>query len=49
MDTTNLIENAAVIIETINRLKPSVVKGKYLQSLTLSSTMGPAIKVKIEK
>ncbi|MCK5867082.1 MAG: 50S ribosomal protein L1 [Mycoplasmataceae bacterium] len=49
MDTKNLIENAAVIIETINKLKPSVVKGKYLQSLTLSSTMGPAIKIKLDK
>ncbi|MCK5807254.1 MAG: 50S ribosomal protein L1 [Mycoplasmataceae bacterium] len=48
MDTKSLLENASLIIETIQKLKPSVVKGKYLQSLTLSSTMGPAIKVKFE-
>ena len=49
MDIKKLLENATIIIDTIKKLKPSVVKGKYLETLTLSSTMGPAIKIKIEK
>ena len=49
MDSEKLLENAILIVDTIQKLKPSVVKGKYLQSLTLSTTMGPAIKIKLEK
>ena len=49
MDDAKLIENAELIIETITKLKPSAVKGSYMQTLTLSSTMGPAIKIKLSK
>ena len=40
-----LKENLTVILETLNRLKPSTAKGKYWKSLTISSSMGPGIKI----
>ena len=49
MDDAKLIENAKLIIETISKLKPTAVKGTYMQTLTLATTMGPAIKIKLDK
>lgn len=40
-----IAENAAEIIATLNRLKPSSAKGTYIRSITLSSTMSPAVTV----
>jgi large subunit ribosomal protein L1 len=40
-----LLENYAAVIEELIRAKPSVAKGRYLRSITLSSTMGPGVKV----
>ncbi len=40
-----LTENARVMIETLLRLKPASAKGTYMKSVTLSTTMGPGIKV----
>jgi large subunit ribosomal protein L1 len=40
-----LLENYATVIEELNRAKPSAAKGRYLRSITLSSTMGPGVKV----
>jgi large subunit ribosomal protein L1 len=40
-----LTENAKVMIETLLRLKPASAKGTYMKSVTLSTTMGPGIKV----
>ena len=47
MDLNKLLENAQFIIDSIKKLKPSSVKGTYIQTLTVSSTMGPGIKIKI--
>lgn len=38
-------ENVVALLETLQRLKPSTAKGKYFKSVTLSSTMGPGIRV----
>ncbi|HEX7359519.1 MAG TPA: 50S ribosomal protein L1 [Bryobacteraceae bacterium] len=38
-----LIENAQTVISSVVRAKPSSTKGKYIKSMTLSSTMGPGI------
>jgi large subunit ribosomal protein L1 len=37
--------NAAEVIATLNRLKPSSAKGTYIRNITLSSTMSPAVTV----
>ena len=44
-DARALLENYAAVIEEVIRAKPSVAKGRYLRSITLSSTQGPGIKV----
>lgn len=44
-DAKKLEENAAEVISTLMRLKPSAAKGTYMLSIALSSTMGPGIKV----
>jgi large subunit ribosomal protein L1 len=41
-------ENATEFIQTLQRLKPSASKGTYFQSLTMSSTMSPGIKLDIK-
>jgi large subunit ribosomal protein L1 len=38
-------DNAAELINTVVKLKPASSKGTYLQSISLSSTMSPGIKV----
>ena len=40
-----LIENTRALIVALQRSKPSSSKGTYLRSITLSSTMGPGVKV----
>ena len=41
--TEFLVENAHALVDSVVRAKPSAAKGKYLKSVTLSSTMGPGI------
>jgi large subunit ribosomal protein L1 len=40
-----IIQNIAAFIETILRLKPASSKGTYLKGISLSTTMGPGIKI----
>ncbi len=40
-----LLENYAAVVEELIRAKPSAAKGRYLYTITLSSTMGPGVKV----
>jgi large subunit ribosomal protein L1 len=40
-----LIENLNAFMSLIIKNKPSVVKGKYIQNVSLSSTMGPGVKI----
>ncbi len=44
-DADKIYDNAKELIDTLNRLKPSAAKGTYFQSITVSSTMSPGIKV----
>jgi large subunit ribosomal protein L1 len=39
----NLIDNAHALVDSVVKAKPSAAKGKYIRSITLSSTMGPGI------
>ncbi len=40
-----LVENARVLAESIVKARPSAVKGKYVRSVTVATTMGPGIDV----
>jgi large subunit ribosomal protein L1 len=43
--TNSLLANAHALVESIVKAKPAAAKGKYLKSVTLSSTMGPGIRI----
>ena len=40
-----LADNFQTLIDAINKVRPAAVKGQYLKSVTLTSTMGPGVKV----
>ncbi|MHB1653549.1 MAG: 50S ribosomal protein L1 [Desulfitobacteriaceae bacterium] len=44
-DENVLLENYRVLAETLIKAKPAVAKGQYVRSVTVSSTMGPAVKI----
>jgi large subunit ribosomal protein L1 len=44
-DERALLENYATIVEEIVRAKPAASKGRYLKSITLTSSMGPGVRV----
>ena len=44
-DEKMLLENLNYVVSTIVKAKPSVVKGKYITNISISSTMGPGIKL----
>lgn len=41
----DLLENFNVLLSAIQRAKPSSLKGVYIQSMTLSTTMGPGLRI----
>src|SRR6187431_2402795 len=41
----NLLANAHALFDSVMKAKPAAAKGKYLKSLTVSSTMGPGVTV----
>ena len=44
-----LADNFQTLIDAINKARPSAVKGQYLKSITLTSTMGPGVKLNVVK
>jgi large subunit ribosomal protein L1 len=44
-DEASLKENLLALLDALNKAKPSASKGQYLKRLTLSTTMGPGVKV----
>jgi large subunit ribosomal protein L1 len=42
-----LVENVRAFVGAINRAKPTGVKGTYIKKVSLSSTMGPGLKLEI--
>jgi large subunit ribosomal protein L1 len=44
-DERRLLENYAAVMDEIQRAKPAAAKGRYLRSVTLTSSMGPGIKI----
>jgi large subunit ribosomal protein L1 len=41
----SLVENAHALVDSIVKAKPAAAKGKYLKSVTVSSTMGPGVRI----
>ncbi|HVV37455.1 MAG TPA: 50S ribosomal protein L1 [Acidimicrobiales bacterium] len=44
-DAKALLENFRAVVDEIQRAKPASAKGKYIRSVTVSSTMGPGVRV----
>ena len=44
-DRAALLENFRAVLDELQRAKPAAAKGRYIQAITLSSTMGPGVKV----
>ena len=44
-DASALLENAGALLESIQRLRPASAKGAYIRGMSISTTMGPGIKV----
>ncbi|HEX5365815.1 MAG TPA: 50S ribosomal protein L1 [Acidimicrobiales bacterium] len=40
-----LLDNFRAVVDELNRAKPSAAKGRYMRRITVSSTMGPGVKV----
>lgn len=48
-DQKKLVENIAFMIDAIAKAKPAGAKGNYMKKVTLSSTMGPGLKLDLQK
>ena len=44
-DNEKLLDNYFVLLDTIQKAKPAAAKGTYLRNITVSSTMGPGVKL----
>ena len=44
-DAQKLVENTSAFVAAIQRAKPSAAKGKYFKSVTITTTMGPGIRL----
>jgi large subunit ribosomal protein L1 len=44
-DERTLLENYATVVEEIVRARPAAAKGRYIRSITLTSSMGPGVRV----
>ncbi len=43
-DTTKLVDNLNVVVDTLLKVRPASVKGQYVKNSVLHTTMGPAVK-----
>ena len=43
-----LIENYKAFMDALTKAKPSTMKGTFIQNITMTSSMGPAIKVELK-
>jgi large subunit ribosomal protein L1 len=44
-DKAALFSNLKAVVDELNRAKPASAKGRYIKSLTVSTTMGPGVKI----
>ncbi|QQE74659.1 50S ribosomal protein L1 [Brevibacillus composti] len=47
-DAEKLAENLAALTEALNRAKPAAAKGVYMRNVSISSTMGPGVRVAVK-
>lgn len=47
-DAEKLAENLAALTDALNRAKPAAAKGVYMKNVTISSTMGPGVRVAVK-
>lgn len=47
--TAKLAENLSTLADELNRARPPAAKGRYMRSLTISSTMGPGVKIDVNR
>ena len=47
-DSEKLAENLAALTEALNRAKPAAAKGVYMKNVSISSTMGPGVRVAVK-
>lgn len=48
-DNDKLLQNFRTLVDTLIKVKPAAAKGQYMRSITLSTTMGPGVKVNVLK
>lgn len=48
-EVKQLVENAAALLEAVNRARPATAKGKFIENVVLASTMSPALKIDVAK
>ncbi|MFV9511673.1 50S ribosomal protein L1 [Tepidibacillus sp. LV47] len=48
-DSQKLHENLQTLIDTLIKVKPAAAKGQYIRNVTISSTMGPGVKINLAK
>jgi large subunit ribosomal protein L1 len=48
-DDSRLLQNIHAVVEQINKVKPATVKGTYIKAVYLSSTMGPGLKLDVNR
>jgi large subunit ribosomal protein L1 len=44
-ESSALLENFRAVLDEVNRAKPAAAKGRYIRAITVSSTMGPGIRI----
>jgi large subunit ribosomal protein L1 len=44
-EETQLYENLAALMEAVKKARPATVKGTYIRRVTLTTTMGPGIRL----
>ena len=49
LDVDALVENFMAFLKSLQAVKPSGAKGKYIQKATITSTMGPGIKIHVDE
>jgi len=48
-DNQKLIDNTMEVIETVQKLRPSGLKGQYIKNIVLKTTMSPSVKLDVQK